>query len=321
MTIRIGTAASGASFLVTASAFNGYGLANKQFGIPIGNFKIVYNDGKSVDQPLILYRNVNDWNSYIGGNACRAVLRGNDRNGAIFGFYAVDWRNPRPKQTIKEIVFSTRQAATVAPTLLALSLSDSDAAPIGESVVLEAAPPTKRPEPKLVTIADFENGIPKGWSRLFAAVPKGKIRVVDDPERGKVLEIVIPATDRRLARAGIDLPLNNPQEFNNITFDVKVSDSSAIIRPDFYVMNRKATNVLGALGYASSLGDKWQTVCIPRERFVPKEGGGIDPAKADRIRIGFFLADGIKPTTIRIGRISFSDRALPGRVTDLSPAK
>lgn len=321
VTIRIGSVASGASFLVSASAFNGYGLSDKRQAIPIGDLKIVYNDGKSVDQPLVLCRNVNDWNTYIGGNAGRAVVRGNDTEGALFGFYAVDWRNPRPKQTIKEIVFSTRQAATTAPVLLALSLSDADGAPIGESDTPPQAVRSKRPEPKLVTIADFSGGMPRSWSKLFTGVPKGKVRIVDDPERGKVMEIAIPATSKRLARAAVDLPLNNPREFKNITFDIKVSDYSSIIRPDFYVMNRRATNVLGVLGYAAALGDKWQTVCIPRERFIPKEGGGIDPAKADRIRIGFFLKEDIRPTTIRIGRISFSDRALPGRSVDKSPAK
>ena len=321
VTIRVGTTASGASFLVTASAFNSFGVADKRIAPQIGNLKIVYNDGKSVNQPLLLNRNINDWNTYLGGNACRAVLRGNDRDGAVFGFYAIDWRNPRPKQSIKEIVFSTNQAATVAPALLAVSLSDSDAAPIGESVALEAAGQIRRPAPKLVTIADFKNGLPKGASKLFAGVTNGKIRAVNDLKRGKVLEIAIPATTRRNSRAGIDLPLNNPREFKNIVFDLYVSDSASITRPDCYVMNRKATNVLGALGYTRELRNGWQTICIPRTCFIPKEGGGIDPTKADCIRVAFFLKDGIKPTTIRIGRISFCDRTLPGRALDKSPAK
>ena len=86
-------------------------------------------------------------------------------------------------------------------------------------------------------------------------------------------------------------------------------------------MNRQATQVLGALGYVSGLRDQWQTVCIPRERFLPKEGGGIDPTKANRIRVGFFLKNGIKPTVIRIGNIHFSDHVLPGRVNRADPAK
>ena len=62
-------------------------------------------------------------------------------------------------------------------------------------------------------------------------------------------------------------------------------------------------------------------MCIPRACFIPKEGGGIDPTKANCIRVAFFLKEGIKPTTIRIGRISFCDRTLPGRALDKSPAK
>ena len=111
------------------------------------------------------------------------------------------------------------------------------------------------------------------------------------------------------------------REFKNLAFDIRVSDFSSVVRADCYVMNRSATNVLGVLGYTPYLGPEWQTVCIPRERFLPKEGGGIDPAKADRIRIGFFLHKGIKPTTIRISGIDFVDRTLPGRNNSNRPGK
>ena len=320
--IPVGSEASGASFLVTASAFNNYGLVDKQRGFPIGEIEIVYDDGKVVKQPLIFQRNVNDWNTYLGGNGCRPVLRGNDLDGALFSFYAIDWRNPRPEQPIREIVFSSKGDTQIAPALLAISLSD-----IGKTVPAGAPGAPKRHSgirveaPELVTIADFSKGMPKGWSSVKTAVPKCKIRTVNDPERGRVLEIRIPTTTKHLARVVVDLPLNNPQEFKNIVFDIKVSDSSSIFRSDCYVMNRQATQVLGALGYVSGLRDSWQTVCIPRERFLPKEGGGIDPAKANRIRIGFFLKNDIKPTVIRIGNISFCDHVLPGRVTNTAPAK
>ena len=319
--IPVGTTASGASFLMTASAFNNYGLTDKRSAIPVGELEFVYNDGKTAKLPLVFQRNINDWNSYIGGNCCRAVLRGNDRNGAIFGFYAIDWRNPRPGKHIDEIVFSTKGDTQIAPALLAVSLSDiGKAVPAGVPGEPRLQSNTKSVKPELVTIADFANGIPKGWSKILTGTPKAKVRTVMDPERGKVLEIVIPKTTKHLARVVVDLPLNNPREFKNIVFDVKISDFSSIFRADFYVMNRQATQVLGALGYAPRIGDKWQTVCIPRERFLPKEGGGIDPAQANRIRIGFFLNNGIEPTVIRIGRISFCDHVLPGRVISKIPA-
>ena len=319
--IPIDTTASGASFLVTASAFNNFGLVDKQRGFPVGGLKIVYADGKTSDLPLVFQRNINDWNTYLGGNACRAVLRGNDCDGSLFGFYAIDWRNPRPEQPIKEIVFSTLGNTQIAPALLAVSLSDSANAPAGVPGKTAQQTTFVHEAPNLVAIADFANGIPKGWSKVLTGTPKCKVHTAVDPERGKVLEIKIPSTTKHLARVVVDLPLNNPREFKNIVFEIKISDSSSIFRSDFYVINRQATQVLGALGYAPALGDKWQTVCIPRERFLPKEGGGIDPAKADRIRIGFFLKNNIKPTVIRIGDIHFSDHVLPARVNRTDPAK
>ena len=258
----------------------------------------------------------------MGGNACRPVLRGNDLDGAIFSFYAIDWRNPRPGAYIDEIVFSSKGDTQIAPALLAISLSDiGKGMPAGAPGAPAEAAGRSMQKPKRVTIADFSKGMPKGYSKLLSGTPKCKVRTVSDPERGKVMEIRIPTTTKHLARVVVDLPLNNPQEFKNIVFDIKVSDFSSIHRPDFYVMNRQATQVLGALGYAPGLRDRWQTVCIPRERFLPKEGGGIDPAKANRIRIGFFLKNDISPTVIRIGNISFCDHVLPGRVANLSPAK
>ena len=320
--IMVETTASGASFLVTASAFNNFGQVDKQRGFPVGEITIFYEDGKSVKLPLTFQRNINDWNTYLGGNACRAVLRGNDRDGALFSFYAIDWRNPRPKQPIKALVFSSKGDTQIAPALLAVSLSDvGENAPVGAPGKLTRQTAFAPLDPNLVVFADFSKGIPKGWSSLKTAVPKCKIRTVNDPERGKVLEISIPATTKHLARVAVDLPLNNPQDFKNIVFDIKVSRGESIFRSDFYVMNRQVTQVLGALGYVSGLRDKWQTVCIPRACFLPKEGGGIDPTKANRVRVGFFLKNGIKPTVIRIGNIHFSDHVLPGRVNRTDPAK
>ncbi|MBQ6353027.1 MAG: hypothetical protein IJJ28_07160 [Lentisphaeria bacterium] len=319
--IPIDTTATGASFLVTAAAFNNYGLANLKGGLSVGELEVVYADGKRAELPLIAFRNLNDWNSYLGGNACRAVLRGNDRNGALFSFYAIDWRNPRPQSAIKEIVFASNGKSLLAPALLALSLSDAGAVPAGAPGAPEFAVATERRPAKTAIIADFSRGMPKSWSRLANGVPGYRAKIVDDPERGKVLEIDIPGTAKPLSRAGIDLPLNDPCDFKNIAFDIRVSDFDSVFRADFYVMNRQATNVMGILGYAPFLGDNWQTECLARERFVPKEGGGIDPAKANRIRIGFFLHGGIRPTKIRIAKVYFSDRMLPGRCNKLIPGK
>ena len=319
--IPIGVKASGASFLMTASSFNTYGMGNGVQSLPVGELAIVYDDGKSAKVPLVCFRNLNDWNSYIGGNACRPVLRGNDCNKALFSFYAIDWRNPRPDSTIREIVFSSNGKSLIAPVLLAMSLSDAAQTPAGAPGAPQLADDSDRSKAKCTVITDFSQGLPEGWRKLVSGVPRYQARIVNDPERGKVLEINIPSTTQVPARAGIDLPLENPCDFKNIAFDIKVSSYDLIARPDFYVMNRQATNVLAVLGYTTFLGNNWQTVCIPRERFVPKEGGGIDPAKANCIRIGFFLNLGNKPTRIRIAKVYFCDRMLPGRSNNLTPGK
>ena len=321
VTIPVGAKASGASFLVTASVFNTCGFVNVNQGIPVGDIRIVYADGKKTDVPLVVFRNINDWNSYLGGNNCRPVVRGNDRDGALFSFYAIDWRNPRPDVEIKEMVFSSKGNTMIAPALLALSLSDAAGEISGVPGVPQIRSDVKRGMVERIPIVDFKKGLPKGWSRLSSGVKGYKTRIVKDEKYGKVLEISFTGTTKQLARVVVDLPIGNPQEFKNIAFAIKVSDFSSIVRADCYVMNRSATNVLGVLGYTSYLGPEWQIVCIPRERFVPKEGGGIDPAKADRLRIGFFLNRGARPTTIRIAGIDFADRTLPGRNNLTDPVK
>jgi hypothetical protein len=311
--IPVGAKAAGASFLVTASVFNTCGFENVNQGIPVGNIRIVYADGKEKDVPLVVFRNINDWNSFLGGNNCRPVVRGNDCDGALFSFYAIDWRNPRPGTEIKEIAFSSKGDTMISPALLALSLSDAEGCPVGVPGVPPRRSGIKRGAPQRIPIVDFREGWPKGLSRMSNGVKGYKTRIVKDEIHGKVLELSFTTTTKQLARVVVDLPINNPREFKNIAFDIKVSDFSSIVRADCYVMNRQATNVLAVLGYASYLGPEWQKVCIPRDRFLPKEGGGIDPAQANCLRIGFFLNRGAKPTAIRIGGIDFADRTLPGR--------
>ena len=325
VTIPVGVKASGASFLMTAALFNscGYGsFAGFTQRFPVGELKIVGDDGKTDSVKLVFQRSLSDWNRLFAGNACRSVVRGNDLKGDFFNFSAIDWRNPRPEVPIKEIVFSSTGKSGAAPALFAVSLSDASGTPQGVPGTPTADRIADRPAAKLETIADFAHGLPREAKPVGSGVPGFKCAVVDDTELGKVMEFTIPATEKRLARVLIDLPLKNPREFRAITFAVKTDNPAAIHRADFYVMDWSASHVLDVLGYTGTFAaNRWQTVCLPRERFAKKTGGGIDPAKAECIRVAFFLFEGVKPTTIRIGNIAYSDRLVPGRVNRSAAAK
>lgn len=318
--IPVETKATGASFLVTAAIFNTFGIVNDGHSIPVGEIKIVYADGRSAVTPLNLRQNLNDWNSYFGGNACRAVVRGNDRNGALFSLYAIDWFNPRPDVEIKEFVISSKPDSGIAPVIFAISLSDAEKAPVANTAA-ELPATGRRPNPKYETVVDFADGLPNN-SRLYGDKMRGfRFAFVRDPKRGKVLELRIPAGAPVFSRAIVDLPIKNPREFGSVVFEIQVSDSKLLYRPDFYVMDRKASKVLGALGYFKEMDDQWHVVCIPRRNIIPKEGGGIDPRKAETMRFGFFVQDTKKPLNIRIGRIRFCDRVIPCRANVTTPAK
>ena len=324
--IPIGTTASGASFLTTAAAFHSglistYDSCTKFF--QVGSFKVIYADGGSDEIPLVFQRSIADWNQRIAGTVCRSVVRGSDADGSLFHFTALDWRNPHKEKPIREIVFSSKGNTQVAPVLLALSLSDVAAAPTGVPGAPKIADaPAQTAPPKYTPIADFRNGIPKKGRPQAVGVTDFKCSVVNDHELGKVLEFTIPATTKRLSRVLIDLPIEHPQEFRSVVFSVKVSNPDTISRPDFYVMNWKASKVLDVLGYTQSFTpDRWQNICLPRERFAKKDGGGIEPKEAECIRVGFFLHQNAKPTKIQVSNISFCDRMLSGRSNLSVPKK
>ena len=323
--IPIGVKATGASFLMTAALHNNncFGESNSfTQNFTLGDLKIVGEDGKTETIPLSFQRNINDWNRLNTGNACRMVLRGNDLNRDFFNFSAIDWRNPRPDVPIREIILSTTGKSVAAPVLLALSLSDASGTPKGITGTPKLVAAPQRPEPKLELIADFNNGIPVDARPTGSGVQGFKCAVVDDAELGKVLEFTIPSTSLRPSRVFIDLPIKHPQNFRAITFPVKTSEPATIQRADFYVMNWSIKNVNDVLGYTKTFTpNRWQTISLPSERFVKKDGGGIDPAKAECIRVGFFLHEGAKPTTIRVGNIAYIDQILPSRVNQASPVK
>ena len=318
-------ASSGASFLMASAIFNTFAVADVKLQLKVGELKIVYEQGKAETVPLMLRKNINDWNTFVGGNLCRAVLRGNDAAGALFSLYSVEWKNPRPKSVIKNIVFSGNNKSGVATALFALSLADAEAAPKGAPAAapkLSAA--VKRKPAKLRPLFDLSGGFPAGTKKSGMATKGFRAQVVDDPQQGKMIEIKVDGTTDQPARCCVDLPVKGLKEFKYLVFKLKVSDFSAIMRPDVYWMVQKSNGefrALAALKFASALeSGVWQTVCLPRSRFNEKEHGGVELPEARLMRLSFFLRSPVKPFTIRIGGFAFTDEPVGGRVNLNLPA-
>ena len=319
--IPVGTTASGASFLMTAALFNQFVYTTSVYSLKrfdIGMLRIVYADGKSEKIPLTYLGNINDWNTYLGGNNARAVMRGNDRNGALFSLYAIDWRNPRPDEEIKEIVLTSNGDTFISPVLFAVSLSDAGNPPAGAAGEMKIAAPAKRANFKLTPAVSFKSGLPKGIKGTGEGTRGFKYRAVDDPERGKVLEISMRESRNYLSRPLVDMPVKAPQDFRSVVFDLRIGTPRAVFRPDFYLMNRRGTKLISAAGLFIDTDDNWHTVCIPRERF---KGDGVAPDKAEAMSIRFFMQRWEKPVAIRVGDISYCDGILPSRINVKNPAK
>ena len=323
VTIPVNTKASGASFLMTGAVFNKFMLPTSVYQIDrirIGEIRIVYADGKADKIPLVYLRNLNDWNTFLGGNACRAVVRGNDRDNALFSLYAIDWRNQHPDKEIKEIVLSAKEDTGISPVLFACSLSDAAQMPAGAAGKPNIAPPAQRPEVKRVSAVSFKNGVPQGTRTGDEGCRVLKCRAVNDPDRGRVLELSMRGCREFLARPFADLPLKSPRDFESVIFDLKIEPYRAVFRPDFYIMDKRAARCISTTGFFIHGDDRWHTVCLPRSRFG-KSGGGIEPDQAEFMSIRFFMQQWPKPVSIRVGDISYGDGVLPSRINNTAPAK
>jgi|GEM_PF-1874849 len=343
VTIPVNTTATGASFLMTGAAFNTFVLETSLYRIkwfPIGLLKIVYADGGVAEIPLIFRSNINDWNTFFGGNCCRPVLRGNDRNGALFTLYAIDWRNPRPEAEIREIVFSPggqhfspgtvetikkrgiqlpKHEPMVSPVLLACSLSDAGRAPTGATGETHVVSAPKRAKVKRTPLVSFADGIPAGTTSAAGGIFGFRYRVIPDARRGKVLEFHFDKVAQFLARAVVDIPIREPRDFESVIFDIKVSDNRAVYRPDFFVMKKNASKVFAAGGFYADVDSRWHTVCIPRQRFSASKD--FSPTMAEVVRVGFFMHQWDRPVSILVSDIDYGDGVLPCRINITDPAK
>ena len=322
--IPVGTTATGASFLVQAAFFNmlatpwGWGFIARD--IPAGQLEVRYAEGGAAKIPLTVRRTFNDWNTYLGGNLCRTVARGNDRNGALVSFYAIDWRNPNPEKEIREIVFSAKAGTQIAPILYAVSLSDAGAAPKGAAGEMKIAAPAQRAVPKMTPMVDFAKGLHARTKPTDKGISGFTYKVVADSKYGKVLEMKMPKIDKFLARGAVDLPISAPPAYESIVFDVRVDGYRAVYRPDFYMLRG---GLDAGRAFAEELGPRWQRVCIPKSLLFAKTTK-LKPEDARSIRFGFFMLDGNGPCTIRVARVGYLDGVIPYRAnvtTPVVPAK
>ena len=323
VTIPVNTTATGASFLMTAAAFNTFTYPTSVYElkfIDIGALKFVYADGTEEELPLRYRRNINDWNSSIGTNCCRIVARGNDRNGDLFTLCAIDWRNQFPEKELREIIFSTKGDTFLSPVLFAASLSDTGKAPTGLNGTPSAPPPVKRTPVTLRDMVSFQNGIPDNTNAQGFNIKKFISRTADDPQRGKVLELRLPEGCPYLSRVVADIPLEGLDEFDSVVFDIKLDTPQAVFRPDFYLGNRNLSKYLNATGFYLDVDDQWHTVCIPLSRFG-KANGGIDPKEAKLLRFGFFMQEWAGPVSIRISDVRYCDGVMPCRINITRPVK
>ena len=121
-----------------------------------------------------------------------------------------------------------------------------------------------------------------------------------------------------LSRPLVDMPVQAPQDFASVVFDLRIDTPRAVFRPDFYLMNRRGSKMISAAGLFIDTDDSWHTVCIPRSRF---KGDGIAPDKAEAASIRFFMQRWEKPVSIRVGDISYADGILPSRINVKNRAK
>ena len=320
--LPVNATATGASFLLTAAAFNTFALQTSVYAlkyIDIGALNFVYADGTAEELPLTFRRNINDWNSSVGTNCCRLVARGNDRNGSLFTLSAIDWRNPHPQKEIKEIILSSKGDTFISPVLLACSLSDAGGSPTGVTGAMTIASPALRTPVQRHPMVSFNRGVPEGTRAQGHGVGEFEYGMVHDLERGDVFEL--RAKDcQYLSRTLADIPVENPQDFESIIFDFKVSKPLAIFRPDCYVTNKAVSKYLGATGFYVDVHDKWYTACIPRHRFSPS-GGGIAPEQVEMFSIRFFMQEWGEAVSIRISDVCYGDGVLPCRINMTDRAK
>jgi hypothetical protein len=87
----------------------------------IGKYQIHFEDGTSVDMPLIYRWNIVDWNNKIGVFEGRVAYADKTKAGSRIELIRTDWINPTPEKTIKSITVSTAANEGMSLALFAIS--------------------------------------------------------------------------------------------------------------------------------------------------------------------------------------------------------
>ncbi|MDD5727284.1 MAG: glycoside hydrolase family 20 zincin-like fold domain-containing protein [Victivallales bacterium] len=323
--IPVGRTVGGLSFLMAAAPFNDF-LVPYRSKLLIGELRINYENRKSVLVQVRCGNTLNTWNAECGGYNTRIVNRGTDLRGAVYSFYALDWKNPFPSRKIKSIMFSTKKSYGVAPGLFAISAFGAGTG--GEAAMSDAeiaklvpAGKTAKTDMKLCPVADFEPG--QRRDLVFRGTTYGRFifrprfKVIDNPpdapSKGRMLSITVPplAENRAWGRVVVDIPLGTHKDFKTVLFDMRCSHPEWIWRGDVYLHNLGTGKANALLSFNPIPKDNgFYTIAIPREAFRGREGGGADFSGKVFLRIGFFV-ENPQAMTIDLDRVSVSEELLP----------
>ena len=314
--------AEGFSFLVAAAPENAYLFKVMSADKPeVGRLTLAYADGARATLALRYQYSINQWNAPTGGYDCRIVSRANDTTGAVVNLYAVEWANPHPDKDLAELDFSSLRHRGVAPLLFAVSAyGDAAVAADAQRTASPLRDLTDGPEPVFVPLVDFAKDPPEKVSVLSTDGGLGlgfARQVVDDPVRGKVLEIRLPALppgkNRRLC---VDVPIASDFDLRTFRADVYCDRARAIMRPDLYIAGSRGYRT--AIDFGRGFTDGWTRLQVPLAVFSGREGEGAEKGDFRSVRIAFFL-ENTEPVTFRFGALGASLQDAPGRFDVCAP--
>ena len=312
----------------------------------VATLTVRYADGSEENIPLAYRKELPLWNYDGGGYGVRRFSTFNDRRGALVNLYAKDWRNPHPDKAVREIVLSAPKKSVVPVALLALSLGGggSAAAPDDKAAARRltkwsdpaAFRPVSADTPGSVVLSNYEGGKLRNArvslsgnpndKKMAGAVLSGKsrpescfvgkltYRIVEDPgcPSGKALKLSIPALKPEYShlrcRLIVDMRFDRKQagEINTFFFDFKTTHPWFVEWPAVYLMNSKPFGAAAYMGDMEGRRDRnWHHVAVPY-RLFKQDKRPLDLARADTIRLSFFMRELTEPSEIYIGTVGVS---------------
>ena len=329
------------SFLLTAGVGSDTPTLRR---LPIGAITIRYADGKTKAVPLVLWSSITHWNAPASGARIRFVERFNDTRGALAGFFALDWKNPRPSAPITAIALEADGTYGMPIALFAVTAgrradaADAAKLPLRRSAHADVAARLTEWSRGIhersagggsaeTVVMPLDRGIPARTKIALAGKSDGRLvkTLIDDPTApvpGKALRLDIPPNakgEKQRQRLVIDAFFDRaeaPKEIKTLIFDYKIADNDLIFIPACYLTGPAGTD-LGALRmmpFANRLAParRWYTVKVPVDRMTV-EGKKIADKDISRVRLSIFFNVHDKPTTVWFGpvRLSSQRQSLP----------